>query len=83
MATSCAGIGTCGAATLRSSRKAARKRRSPAAKPTRRPGRFERFDSEWNTTTLAKSRPDASSMPARRVLAVDLAVAFVGENQKP
>src|SRR5471030_569869 len=35
-----------GDATLRNSRKAARKRRSPAAKPTRRPGRFDRFDSE-------------------------------------
>ena len=38
-------------------------KRSPAAMPTRTPGRFERFDSELNTTTLEKSGPDASSMP--------------------
>jgi hypothetical protein len=34
---------------------------SPAAKPTRMPGRFERFDSDWNTTTFEKSGPAHSS----------------------
>ena len=49
----------------------ARKRRSPAAKPTRSPGRFERFDSEWNTTTLAKSGADASQHAVRRAAVAD------------
>ena len=41
--------------------KAARNFLSPAAKPTRMPGRFERFDSDWNATTLVKSGPAPSS----------------------
>ena len=48
----------------------------------RSPGRFERFDSEWNTTTFWKSGPAASSMPGGASLAVDLAIAFVGENEE-
>ncbi|MGY4465922.1 hypothetical protein ACVWWK_001604 [Bradyrhizobium sp. LB9.1b] len=34
---------------------------SPAAKPTRMPGRLERFDSDWNATTRVKSGPAHSS----------------------
>ena len=36
---------------------------SPAMKPMRNPGKLERFESEWNTATLAKSGPACSSMP--------------------
>ena len=55
---------------------------SPAAKPMRSPGRLERFDSEWKMATLAKSAPGSFEHAVRRALAVDLAIALVGENQK-
>ena len=48
----------------------------------RSPGRLERFDSEWNTATLAKSVAGRFEHAGGRGVAVDLAIAFVGKNQK-
>ena len=48
----------------------------------RSPGRLERFESDWNSTTLAKSGPAASSTPEGGCSGVDFRVAFVAENQE-
>ena len=56
--------------------------RSPAAKPTRRPGRFERFDSDWNATTLAKSGPGGFQHAGRRLPGVDFRIALVAEDHE-
>ena len=58
---------------------------SPATKPDRKPGRPERLDSDWNETTLARlpvSAKAVSSAPGGGVVAIDLRVAFVGEEEK-
>src|SRR4029450_4390114 len=80
MATRCAGMGTCGAATLRSSRKRARNCRSPAAKPMRRPGRVEGLGSDWNSTAFAKSGRGGSRRAG--VPCLDLGIAYVAEDQE-
>ena len=81
----CTGPGICGPARLRISASVSRKSPSPAAKPERMPGRFERLDSELKTTRFLKRsgvRGGDLEAAGRRLARVDLGVALVEEQHE-
>ena len=82
MATCCAGIGTCGAATLRSSRKRAEEAAVAGGEADAQAGQVRALRQRMEDDDVGEVAARRFQHAGRRVLAVDLAIAFVGEHQE-
>ena len=82
MATCCAGTGTCGAATLRSSRNAREEAAVAGGEADAQAGQVRALGQRVEHDDVGEVGAGRFQHAGGRVLAVDLAVAFVGEHQE-